>query len=353
MAETSTTPATLVAAISKAAPGDTLALAAGDYVGLRTSGVKGGDKPLIFVSADAASPARIKGTAFIGGEGGSPLIFRGIDFDVTAAKDVNANAVRVTTGKAVQFVGSRFYGRKAGDGGRYGVGIQVVGGVEDLLVDGCEFFDLTMGMLLTGRKITVQDNRLHDLGSDGIQYGGGGAVRILRNVLRGFVPMPGAHPDGIQASGEAEDVLIEGNLIDAGPQRIQGIFVQKRHKRLVIRDNTLIGCGYNAIAVNAADDLLIEGNEALLAASDGGFARFMTTNSTGRVRGNVAQAFELNAGVIGEANVTTPRGADSAVAMAAAADRWLSPPAPAEPRPEVIEITLKPGQRLVVTGAGA
>lgn len=328
---TAVTPATLAAAISKAAPGDTLALASGEYVNLRTSGVKGGDKPLTFVSADAASPARVKGSAIIGGEGGSPLIFRGIDFDVTAAKDVNANAIRLTTGKAVQFLGGRFYGRKAGDGGRYGVGIQVVGGVEDLLVDGCEFFDLTMGMLLAGPKVTVQDSRLHDLGSDGIQYGGVGVLRILRNQITDFSVMPGAHPDGIQASGEAEDVLIEGNLIDAGPQRIQGIFVQKRHKRLVIRGNTLLGCGYNAIAVNAADELLIEGNEALLFASDGGFARVMATNSRGVVRGNTAQAFDLNVGVAGEANVTNPRGTDSITAMAAAADRWLSPEAASSP----------------------
>lgn len=129
--------------------------------------------------------------------------------------------------------------------------------------------------------ILIADNFVHDVRSDGFDFAQVSNVRILRNRLRNFRPHGGAtpdHPDAFQfwTSGTimpSHDILIEGNLIERGEGAYtQGIFIDNKdvdktgklhYERVTLRDNLIIGSGYNGIRIAGIKSLTLDRNELI------------------------------------------------------------------------------------------
>lgn len=120
----------------------------------------------------------------------------------------------------------------------------------------------------------IQQNEFENLQTDAIRGGGVNYTRIANNVITGFNPARGDHPDGIQlwstrqrhASREidiVDNLVVRGN---GGP--IQGIFVRDTRLRLPFEDlkitgNFIVGGLYNGITVLGAQRLDLRDNQVL------------------------------------------------------------------------------------------
>lgn len=116
--------------------------------------------------------------------------------------------------------------------------------------------------------------------------------------------------------------------------------------------NPLLGAGPNAISVGSTDDAQITGNTWLPWLPKAKQSNIWAENTDGVAEDNKAMGFSLAAGIKQDGNKVI--GVATAEQLAEAEAAWMAqfraPPVEPTPEPEVIEITLKPGQRLVVTG---
>lgn len=201
--------------------------------------------------------------------------------------------------------------------------INVRGGEKATIV-GSTFRDLG-GFLNFVRTdgVVFTDNVLSNI-REGVRLVGAGNATIARNRMGPFKPTKGDHPDGIQffTAGlnrpddrAAHDVLIEGNLIDPGPDaHVQGIFIGDEAKfyasgrgyaNLTIRNNMLIGTGWHGIAVGPhGPGLTIEGNRLLIRHNGDRVTDnwIMVGEGGGVVRNNVAGSLKLARGVTASGN---------------------------------------------------
>lgn len=261
------TPATFLATVSSAAPGDVVELAPGDY--------------------------------------GSPII---------EAKQFAAPGITIKAGPGVVFgdliIRKHWQGKPA-------EGIAVVGGqaksvtvggsnriaIRDMLVTGPLGFRDALDVEITGNEvagtqaapigtgITVMDadrvliarNHVHHVQVDGIRAVGSADVlntdgtvktaklginnvRIAYNKVDSFFPPAGAHPDGLQmwSFGKvATNIEIVGNWIDYGEGSgvAQGIFVTDgTYRNVLIKGNAARGTMWNGITISRATGVVIEDN---------------------------------------------------------------------------------------------
>jgi hypothetical protein len=120
--------------------------------------------------------------------------------------------------------------------------------------------------------LEIRDNRFEDLADDGVRGGGSSNVQIVGNQF-GSLHSDAAdldHPDCIQfwtsnTKESAHDITVEGNLCLRGSGRsVQGIFFGNEahipYRNLIIRDNVLVGTGYNGLVAADVDGAQIEGN---------------------------------------------------------------------------------------------
>lgn len=353
------TPETFATVLKTAKPGDTLALAAGEYRGVKLAGVSG----LTITAQDPQDSPRILGGLNI--RAAVELRFSQVRFELGAVETTSAGVVTVTGGSGVAFSDCDFVGHERDDGARFGRGL-VASGVEELEVVGNRFTRLFRGAVIAGSvDVAVEGNDLADLGSDGLNLGQVARARVVGNQFVGFKPKAGDHPDGIQimttaAGAASEDVLIEGNLVVCGVTgRAQGIFVKAenpavRHRNIRVVDNVLCNAGYNAISVGSTDDAVITGNTCLFMPTPDAKSSWIRTEGTaGQMSGNAAMGYIAPEGMSRSDDRTIPAATAGQIAEAIAEWRtkWRPEPVASTLEPEVIEIALKPGQRLIVTGA--
>lgn len=149
----------------------------------------------------------------------------------------------------------------------------------------------------------IELNEFENLRTDAIRGGGVNRTRIANNVITGFTPAHGDHPDGIQlwSTGQrrtAKDVDIVDNLVvRGGGGPIQGIFVRDTRLRLPFEDlsitgNFIIGSLYNGITVLGARRLNLAANTVLAHSDQRSFIRMeYTRNSV--AASNVAPNFVI------------------------------------------------------------
>ncbi len=354
------TPETLLAALKGAKPGDVLALAPGDYRGVRLSGLTG----LTVTAADPKDRPRFIGGVIINKAAG--LCLSGVNFELGPIEVASASIVTVSGGEDIVVTDCDFLGYERGDGARFGRGL-VASGVKGLRIVGNRFSRVFRGVVVAGTSgPVIEDNDMFDLGSDGINLGQVEGARVSANQIVGFKPAAGDHPDGIQimtaAGGPSRDVEISGNLIVG--QGAQGIFVKAenkavRHQGIAIRGNIVVDAGFHAITAGQSDGVVIEGNTCLFRPRDDADMSWIKTEAGAVVRGNkamrylLAPADEKAAEAVNEV-IGLATDAETEAAIAAWRKAWrpeVVQPEPAPADPQVIEITLKPGQRLIVTGA--
>lgn len=252
-------PGALSAAVRAAKSGDTIIAASGDHGTLSMTDLRF-DPPVTISGSGAVLTGmdlkNVQGLSLVGlefapacGSGRYPLIAYG--------------------SKALRFEGLNIHGDSNCWAGL------LLRESTDILVTGSEIHHVANGVSrLNSSDVTISDNFLHHLSSDGVNGGGGSDIAVIRNRMTDFRPAPGAHPDGIQfwttgAATPASHILIQGNVIDRGSGDLatvaQGVFIEldspdRRWSDVKVLDNVVIGGMYNGVFADGVDGLEVARN---------------------------------------------------------------------------------------------
>ncbi|MCJ2180045.1 right-handed parallel beta-helix repeat-containing protein [Novosphingobium album (ex Hu et al. 2023)] len=132
-------------------------------------------------------------------------------------------------------------------------------------VTNSEFSHLRHGVsILNNTGLTISDNYLHDIRTDGVRGGGNSDTVISNNYFTDFHPQEGDHPDAIQLwansmTTASNNVTISENVIYCPDgQSTQGIFIRDQagdqyYTDMTITGNVVIGARGNGIA---AEDII-------------------------------------------------------------------------------------------------
>ncbi|WP_225206457.1 right-handed parallel beta-helix repeat-containing protein [Novosphingobium huizhouense] len=243
-------------AIRKAQPGTTIRLGGGLYGALDLGKRNPVAGPVSIVSASANDPAVFSSIKARGIDG---LTLSQIQVVAPAHDPKRPYLVDIEGGSDI--VLDRIGVRGAGGEDRlreYALWLRNVARVE---VRDSAFSGTRYGIgILDGKQVAITNNELSGIQTDGIRGGGIDDLTISGNVLTGFSPKPGEHPDGIQLwstnqTVPAKRITIRDNLIARGEGGMtQGIFVRDTNNALpfedlVIEGNLIVGSMYNGIAV--------------------------------------------------------------------------------------------------------
>jgi len=330
----------LYSALAKAKGGETIALAGGDYGKMLLAAKSGFDitfpSNVTITSANPNNPAVFSGIDI---RGAANLTFDGMVFDYTFAPGdkIYSRPFSVSGGENITIRNSTFDGDVArgvssvDDGYGFAIGLSVRG-TSNVIIDGNEFSNFHRGMSITeSRNITVTDNDLHSLRSDGMNFAEVTKVRIEGNYIHDFrgSPTSADHCDMIQfwtngTDSPSTNILIRGNVLDIGNgTATQSIFMRNDqvdlglagpemfYRNVTIEQNVITNGHLHGIAVGETAGLIIRQNSVLHA--DGGAADgtddsveipqiSVADTSTGvAIIGNVTSAI---AGVAGQADWT-------------------------------------------------
>lgn len=122
--------------------------------------------------------------------------------------------------------------------------------------------------------LTIEDNVISDVRTDGIRGGGASQLLIARNRITSIHPVGDDHPDGIQiwSTNEkvsARDIRIVDNLIERGTGKpAQGIFLRDPGLKLPfenveISNNIVIGSLWNGITISGGRGAVVRDNIVL------------------------------------------------------------------------------------------
>ena len=242
----------------------------------------------------------------------------GLHFEggIVEGTDRTAGAILVDQGSNIAFRNMTFRGLKHGIAHR---------GVDGFEVSDCTFSDMRI---------------------DAIRGGGSSRVLIARNQATDFFPIAtggtGDHPDFIQfwplhGYTDNDDITVIDNVFIRGDGLpVQGIFVRGDYPdrpcfgRVRVCGNRIEGGLRNGISVSGASGGEIAGN--VIISHEDCLSALRISNYEGEVAGNTAKHF------IGDVPVAKNTLANTA-------------PDTEQKEPERIEITLEPGQTLIVTAA--
>ncbi|MGC6401630.1 right-handed parallel beta-helix repeat-containing protein [Sphingomonas sp. FW199] len=264
------TPDTLQHQLTGARAGHTLRLAPGVYPRLALNGRSVADG-ITIESANRSNPARI-GQVDISKVRG--LTLRGVMVEgALAPADATALiSVRQANDVTIEDVG--LMGSPDGAAPRMINGI-FLQGVQNVRLERNQVRRLRFGFAyLASRGLAIRHNEICDMATDGMRGGGTDDLLIEGNVIGGFTPRPGAHPDGIQVwtanqKAPARNILIRDNLVVRdGGNVVQGIFVRDNtmsfpFEALQITGNLIVGGMYNGIAVQGGRDVTITDNHVV------------------------------------------------------------------------------------------
>jgi Ca2+-binding RTX toxin-like protein len=317
----------LTTALKAAQSGDTILLASGTYSGASLSGFKfpGG---VTITSADPTHLAVVTNFNVVGSEG---LTFSNLEMVARSP----ANFAFIVNGSSnINFDHVSLHGSLDGNAGNDVSGLQVLNSTNVSLTNS-ELQQLARGMAVgTSSNITVANNYVHDMRTDGFDFAGVSYVKVVDNVLKNFTPAVGDHPDAIQfwtqgTTTASHDILISGNLIlrsDTGGA--QGIFMGDEvgtlhFERVTVSNNLLVGTGINALRINGAKDLTLTNNE-LVTFSGYDKTYILIQNADGVTatsNKSILYGWDKVTGLVTSGNVTTTAVTDSG---AAALKGWFT-----------------------------
>jgi hypothetical protein len=327
--------AALTAALGQARPGDTIALAPGNYGTINIQNVNF-SSPVYIVTEGKLAPATLSG---LNVSNSSNLIFSGLNIQGSGANVwYYAN---VTQSHDIRFVSDSFKGSDSNlnnDAG--GLNVQ---GSQNVTVLGCTFSNLTTGISEGGNNyVRIRSNNFTGIQSDGIDNAGSSWVNIVDNYFSNFFPTATEHPDGIQfwtegTSVSAHNIYISGNSVVRGSgATVQGIFVQDDsgvlpYGALTISNNQIVGEGYNGIAVQGSVGATVSDNvvqpyndvqswievqnskNGKLTNNSAGSYVLTTNVNLGNSGNTILGAIDIPVGTLGAATTTTAEPGPSAV----------------------------------------
>lgn len=309
----------LMNALGSATGGDTIELAGGEYGALtlnhQTSFDFTYDSPVTIVSADTENPAAFASMNIVGA---SNITFDNIDFDYQYKEGdpLWAKPFLISESNNITIRNSVFDGDVASGTGTsadgYGTGFGLgVRASSDVTIDNTEFKSWWKGMSIgLSEDITITNNDIHDIRSDGVNFGQVQSVLFEGNYIHDFRvnQESGDHADMIQvmAGAHAEattaDLTIRGNILDIGDGDVtQMIFMGNNkyswtqdsawlYQNITVEDNLIRGSHQHGIAVGQTDGVIIRNNTLLDSEHpDARFAPIITTNESLNVlvEGNV------------------------------------------------------------------
>src|SRR5215213_59829 len=220
----SNTVASLLQALAGAHAGDVILLAAGNYGAIKIDGVNIAGQ-VVIASADESAPAVI----------GSLEVYRsqGLTFSELAIKSVTPGVAGayVFGSSNIRFEAMDVHGTldgvvSANDGG--GIAVR---DSSNVTITGSEFHELSSAISHQNiNGLTITDNRVHDIRTDGVNGTGSSNVLISNNRFSDFHAQSTDHPDVIQmwtsAAGPSANITITGNVFVRGAGSwVQGVFM--------------------------------------------------------------------------------------------------------------------------------
>ncbi|WP_298388347.1 right-handed parallel beta-helix repeat-containing protein [Ruegeria sp.] len=226
--------------------------------------------------------------------GASNLTIEEVVFDYTFAQGDNlwTSPFVVNNSSNISILNSTFDGDVASgltsvDNG-YGSGkALIVDGSSNITVAGNEVYDFWKGLAFGNSKdLTVQNNEIHSLRSDGMNFVDVQGVLIEGNYLHDFEGSPnsGDHPDMIQfwtnnTTEPSTDIVIRGNTFDIGQGTwTQTIFMRNieaergntalYYQNVTIENNLIYNAHLHGISIGETDGLTIANNTMVYAYSD-------------------------------------------------------------------------------------
>jgi hypothetical protein len=270
------TPQTLQGVIA-ASDGGTIALVPGNYGSLSLRNLQAtASAPLVIASADPAQPARFSGLAL---KGVSHLTLQDVVFDYTfqPGDAAHLRPFAIADSQGITISRSTFDGDNARGTG-YGLRVDRSA---DITVQNSQIFGFLRGIVVNdSQNVTVQDNNIHGMRSDGLNFAQVTDAAILRNQIHDFRTADGTgdHADMIQfwTNGTAvptRNVTIADNVLNAGAGRYtQSIFMRNDlvdrglagpemfYRNITITGNVIINAHRHGITVGEADGLRIANN---------------------------------------------------------------------------------------------
>ena len=260
----------LLDALSGDVSGATIKLLPGDYVGIGIHGVNipGG---VTITSADPNNPAHLDSVSISKSSG---LKFEGLSIrsDDAPIASWGEQIFVVTDSQNIEFTGNVFGGAPESMSAGF-VGLYVNGSTGITVADN-EFVNLTRGALfLEIDDLTVVDNEVHNIRSDGFDFVAVQGVLIEGNSFTDFYPGEGDHVDNIQfwtfgTDRPSKDVIIRDNLMTQGAgEPGQGIFIGNeahiRYENFTIENNLIYQSSFHGISIAEVDGLTISDNTVI------------------------------------------------------------------------------------------
>lgn len=289
--------AALTAALANAKGGETFVLAAGDYGDL-TFYAKNFAANITIKSASSTNPAHFNSVSVLSS---SNITFKGLDIGhaLSSSEAEYTPMARVSDAKNVVFDSVKIHGSLDNNPANDGRGLQVANS-SGVTVTNSEFTDLANGMIFDSSSgITVRNNNIHVMRSDGMDFASTSQVMIDGNTFRDFYPADGDHPDAMQfwnknGTSSVRDVTIINNVVLAGTSSgSQGVFMSDNggyaYKNVLIQNNLIFTGGqWNGIMVAGADGVKVIGNTVLSPSNDSLMAWIRMDDVTnGLVQNNV------------------------------------------------------------------
>ena len=271
----------LMAALSKAAAGDTIALAPGNYGGLALNGALMGQAFAKFsgeVTITSADPTKKANFSSFDLDHVSNLTFDGVKFDAVSSSSGGFYPFRMDKSSNIKIENSIFDGViQDGFGIKQGLRVSLS---ENITVTNNEFFNFYYGAgfaEVTG--LAVSKNDFHHIAFDATQFNQIVDGLIENNRFRDMVSPKQGHRNMIQFwtegdSAPSSDIVIRGNVIssDNSPAMIQAIFLfneavvrngagtEMYYRNILIEDNYILGNHPHGIFVGPAIGVTVRDN---------------------------------------------------------------------------------------------
>lgn len=261
-------PRALEAAVARAAPGDRILLAPGQYGDLvigprRTKGA------LTVAAANAAAPPVFRSIFLRDGAG---VTLRDLAVMHGAASNpLSARAVEIRRSSSIRLEGLRVASSVNGISGDDANGL-IIRDSRRVAVTGSQFTDLFRGAVIyDSDEVTVERNSFARIGSDGVAARGAHDLTIAGNSFSDFTPVDPVkwHPDAVQlwsrgAVRANERIVIRGNVIRRGRGApTQGVFIKTPEiasRDILIEGNRIEQSMGQGIFVQNAESVTIRGN---------------------------------------------------------------------------------------------
>ena len=289
-------PRALTLALQQVPPGTVIELAEGSYGPLIIQGIEA--RPDARITLRPVSETDRVEFSRLDMRDSSYVTIDGVtfDYDFTEGDAPDLRPFEIGTSRGIHITNSVFDGddalgiSKALDGFPTAFGLSLRG-VADMLLSGNEIRGFKRGLIAAqSGGLTVEDNILHDLRMDGMNFAQVQAVRILGNHIHSFRRslLSDDHADMIQfwtnrTRVPSSDIVIRDNVLNSGRGYFtQSIFMRNDlvdrgiagkemyYRDVVIENNVILNAHLNGISVGATQGLTIRNNTVLHnATSDG------------------------------------------------------------------------------------